>query len=130
MDLAEFRQYCLSKSHATESTPFGPDVLVFKVEGKMFALAALDEVPTTANLKCDPDLALDLRDRYEQVRPGYHMNKKYWNTVEIEGGIPDAELLRMIDHSYDLVAKRLRKPRAKVEARSRRNAAPARRAPR
>ena len=64
MDLAQFREYCLSKYRATESTPFGPDVIVFKVGGKMFALAALDEVPTTVNLKCDPDLALDLRDRY------------------------------------------------------------------
>jgi predicted DNA-binding protein (MmcQ/YjbR family) len=127
MDLAQFREYCLSKADATESTPFGPDVLVFKVSGKMFALATLDEVPTTVNLKCDPDLALELRDRYEQVRPGYHMNKKHWNTVEIEGGIPDAEVRKMIDHSYDLVAKSLPKPRAKVAARSRRNSAAARR---
>jgi hypothetical protein len=65
---------------------------------------SLDGVPATANLKCDPDLALDLRDRYEQVRPGYHMNKKHWNTVEIEG-LPDVELRKMIDHSYDLVAQ-------------------------
>ena len=107
MDLAEFREYCLSKPDATEGTPFGPDVIVFKVAGKMFALAAFDEVPTTVNLKCDPDLALDLRDRYEQVRPGYHMNKKHWNTVEIESGIPDVELRRMIDHSYELVVESL-----------------------
>jgi predicted DNA-binding protein (MmcQ/YjbR family) len=122
MDLAQFREYCLSKSHATESMPFGPDVIVFKIGGKMFALAALDEVPTTVNLKCDPDLALGLRDRYEQVTPGYHMNKRHWNTVEIEKGIPDAELRKMIDHSYDLVASSLPKPRVKVAARSRRNA--------
>ena len=109
MDLAEFREYCLTKPSATEGTPFGPDVLVFKVGGKMFALAALDEVPTTVNLKCDPELALDLRDRYEQVRPGYHMNKKHWNTVEIEGGISAVELRRMIDHSYELVVERLPK---------------------
>ena len=109
MDLAEFREYCLTKPGATEDTPFGPDVLVFKVGGKMFALAALDAVPTTVNLKCDPDLALDLRDRYEQVRPGYHMSKKHWNTVEIEGGIPAVELRRMIDYSYDLVVKSLPK---------------------
>jgi predicted DNA-binding protein (MmcQ/YjbR family) len=64
-------------------------------------------VPTTVNLKCDPDLALDLRDRYEQVRPGYHMNKKHWNTVEIDSGIPYAELREVIDHSYELVVKRL-----------------------
>jgi predicted DNA-binding protein (MmcQ/YjbR family) len=110
MDLAEFREYCLTKAGATEGTPFGPDVLVFKVGGKMFALAVLDEVPTTVNLKCDPDLALDLRDRYEQVRPGYHMNKKHWNTIEIEGGILAVELRRMIDHSYELVVNNL--PRA------------------
>jgi predicted DNA-binding protein (MmcQ/YjbR family) len=127
MDLAQFREYCLSKSRATESTPFGPDVLVFKIRGKMFALAALDEVPITANLKCDPDLALELRDRYEQVTPGYHMNKRHWNTVEIEGGIPDTELRKMIDHSHDLVAKGLPRPKAKVAARSRRNATAARR---
>ncbi len=93
----------------------------------MFALAALDEVPTTVNLKCDPNLALDLRDRYEQVRPGYHMNKKHWNTVEIESGIPDAELRQMIDHSYDLVIKGLPKFMAKVGARSRRSSTAARR---
>ena len=107
MDLAKFREYCLSKPKATEGTPFGPDVLVFKVGGKMFALASLDEIPTTVNLKCDPDLALELRDRYEQVRPGYHMNKKHWNTIDIEAGIPDGEIQKMIDHSYELVAKRL-----------------------
>jgi len=109
MDLAQFREYCLSKPHATEGTPFGPDVLVFKVRGKMFALAALEEVPTTVNLKCDPDLALELRDRYEQIQPGYHMNKKHWNTVEIESGIPDAEVREMIDHSYGLVTQSLSK---------------------
>jgi|SRR5882724_847989 len=109
MELSDFREYCLSKPRATEGMPFGPDVLVFKVAGKMFALAALNELPPTVNLKCDPDLALDLRDRYEQVRPGYHMNKKHWNTVAIEGGIPVVELRRMIDHSYELVVERLPK---------------------
>jgi predicted DNA-binding protein (MmcQ/YjbR family) len=107
MDLEAFRDYCLKKAAATESTPFGEGVLVFKVGGKMFALAALDEVPSTVNLKCDPDLALELRDRYEQVRPGYHMNKKHWNTVELDSGVPDAELRKMIDHYYELVVKRL-----------------------
>jgi predicted DNA-binding protein (MmcQ/YjbR family) len=124
VDLANFREYCLAKRAAVEETPFGPDVLVFKVNGKMFALAALDEMPTIANLKCDPDLALELRDRYEQVTPGYHMNKKHWNSVEIESGIPDAELRKMIDHSYDLVAKIT----AKVAARSHQSATGARRA--
>ena len=116
MDLASFREYCLSKGGANESTPFGDDVLVLKVAGKIFALAPLDEVPTTANLKCDPDLALELRDRYEQVHPGYHMNKKHWNTVELDSGIPDTELRKMIDHSYELVIKRLPKAaRAKLQ---------------
>ena len=124
MDAVEFREYCLTKPNATEGTPFGETVLVFKVAGKMFALMSLDEVPATTNLKCDPDLALDLRDRYEQVRPGYHMNKKHWNTVEIKGGIPEAELRKMIDHSYDLVvqslprAKRSTKPRVAAPRRS------------
>ncbi len=115
MDLAQFREYCLRKPRAGEGTPFGPDVLVFKVGGKMFALAVLDEIPTTVNLKCDPDWALYLRDRYEQVRPAYHMNKKHWNTVELDSGIPDTELRKMIDHSYELVVKSLPKAaRAKL----------------
>ena len=128
MDLEQFREYCLTKPGASEETPFGPDVLVSKVGGKIFALAALDEVPPTVNLKCDPDLALDLRDRYEQVKAGYHMNKKHWNTVEIESGIPDIELRKMIDHSYKLVIERLPKSKAKIGARSRRSSTVARRA--
>jgi len=115
MDLEQFREYCLNKPEVTEGTPFGADVLVFKVAGKMFALASLDEFPTTVNLKCDPDLALEFRDRYEQVRPGYHMNKKHWNTVVIDSGLPDRELVKMIDHSYELVVKGLPKTvRAKL----------------
>ena len=113
MDLESFREYCLRKPGATEGTPFGPDVLVFKVGGKIFALASLDDVPARANLKCDPDLALELRDRYEQVTAGYHMNKKHWNTVEIESGIPDIELRKMIDHSYELVVNSLPKSKRK-----------------
>jgi predicted DNA-binding protein (MmcQ/YjbR family) len=109
MNLVQFRDYCLSKSGASESAPFGEETIVFKVSGKIFALASLDDVPARANLKCDPDLALELRDRYEEVRPGYHMNKKHWNTVEIEGGIPEVELRKMIDHSYELVVKSLPK---------------------
>jgi len=127
MDLTQFREYCLNKARATESTPFGPDVLVFKVGGKMFALAALDEMPTRVNLKCDPDLALELRDRYEQVTPGYHMNKRHWNTVEIESGVPDAEVRKMVDDSYNLVARTLPKSTAKVAARSRRSSTAVRR---
>jgi predicted DNA-binding protein (MmcQ/YjbR family) len=111
MNIEVFREYCLGKPAATEDTPFGPDNIVFKVEGKMFALAALDEVPPAVNLKCDPDLALELRDRYAQVRPGYHMNKKHWNTVELDGVIPGKEIRKMVDHSYDLVVKSLPKSR-------------------
>jgi predicted DNA-binding protein (MmcQ/YjbR family) len=103
MQVDGFREYCLTKRGATEGSPFGPDNLVFKVAGKMFALLALDEIPPAANLKCDPDQALELRDRYEEVTPGYHMNKKHWNTVQLVGGIPEAEVRRMIDHSYELV---------------------------
>jgi predicted DNA-binding protein (MmcQ/YjbR family) len=95
------------KGAVEETTPFGPDHIVFKVAGKMFALAALDEVPSAVNLKCDPDFALELRDRYEQVRPGYHMNKKHWNTVVLDGVIPDQEIRAMIDQSYNLVVKSL-----------------------
>lgn len=109
MDAVLFRARCLAKVEATEGTPFGDDVLVFKVSGKMFALLAPDEVPPTANLKCDPDHALALRDRYEQVRPGYHMSKKHWNTVDLESGIPERELQAMIDHSYQLVIASLPK---------------------
>jgi predicted DNA-binding protein (MmcQ/YjbR family) len=115
MNLETFREHCLSKSAATEDTPFGPDDIVFKVQGKMFAIAALMEVPPRVNLKCDPDLALELRDRYEQVTPGYHMNKKHWNTVVLDGVIPEREVTKMIDHSYDLVVQSLPKTkRAKL----------------
>lgn len=106
MNLEDFREYCLTKADATEGTPFGEDTIVFKVAGKIFALASLDEVPPRVNLKCDPERALDLRDRYEEVQPGYHMNKKHWNTVALTGKIPEAELRALIDHSYELVAPR------------------------
>jgi len=119
MDLAAFREYCLRKRGATEGTPFGETVLVFKVAGKIFALAALDEIPATLNLKCDPALAL--RDRYEQVQPGYHMNKKHWNTVEIDSGVPEAELRKMIEHSYVLVVRALPKAQRDQLARQKRS---------
>ena len=107
MDLEQFREYCLSKGIATESMPFGEGVLVFKVAGKIFALAALDEIPATVNLKCDPDLALALRDRYEQVQPGYHMNKKHWNTIIVDGTLSSGQIREMIDESYTLVVRSL-----------------------
>lgn len=113
MNVESFREYCLSKPGATEDTPFGPEDIVFKVAGKMFAIVALMEVPPRVNLKCDPDLALELRDRYEQVQPGYHMNKKHWNTVVLDGVIPEKEIGKMIDDSYDLVLQSL--PKAKRE---------------
>jgi predicted DNA-binding protein (MmcQ/YjbR family) len=111
VNIESFREYCLKKPGTVETTPFGPDDIVFKVEGKVFAIAALMDVPTRVNLKCDPDLALELRDRYEQVIPGYHMNKKHWNTVVLDGVIPEREITTMIDHSYELVVQSL--PKAK-----------------
>src|SRR3954469_18582368 len=114
MQADTFRTYCLKKPGVFESTPFGPDNVVFKVGGKMFALLALDEVPTAVNLKCDPDRALELRDRYEQVQPGYHMNKKHWNTVVLDGVVPDKEVRDMIDHSYDLVVQSLPKKKKRL----------------
>lgn len=119
MDLETFREYCLTKTGASEDTPFGPDALVFKVAGKMFALASLDDVPPRVNLKCDPDLALEWRDRYEAVRPGYHMNKKHWNTIELSGEVPAAEIRQMIDHSYPRVLASLPKKRRESLARIR-----------
>jgi predicted DNA-binding protein (MmcQ/YjbR family) len=114
MNAESFRAHCLSKSAATEGTPFGPEDIVFKVAGKMFAILALEEVPPRVNLKCDPDLALELRDRYEQVEPGYHMNKKHWNTVVLDGVIPDQEIRKMIDHSYELVVESLPEKKRKA----------------
>jgi len=100
----------MSRPGAGEDMPFGDSVVVFKVAGKMFGLLSLDEIPPTINLKCDPDRALHLRDTYPAVQPGYHMNKKHWNTITADGSIPRTELLALIDHSYDLVVAGL--PRA------------------
>jgi predicted DNA-binding protein (MmcQ/YjbR family) len=99
----------LSKKGVEEGLPFGPDVLVFKVMGKMFALTRLDSEAFTANLKCDPGRAMELRERHHQIQPGYHMNKKHWNTVHFDDGLEEPLLLELIDHSYDLVAASLRK---------------------
>ena len=109
MDIETFRQYCLAKPATTEGLPFGNDTLVFKVAGKLFALAGMDAIPPTVNLKCDPQRALELRDRYLAVRPGYHMNKRHWNTVELESDLTDEELRELIDHSYALVVEGLPK---------------------
>lgn len=102
MDIVSIREYCISKKGVTESFPFGDDTLVFKKRGKIFALANL-EGDLTLNLKCDPDFALELREKYSSVIPGYHMNKKHWNTVLIDGSVPDIELCSWIDHSYEIV---------------------------
>lgn len=107
MTLASVIRYCLRKKGAVEDYPFGPEVCVMKVGGKMFALFGITARPLGINLKCDPFLAMDLRERYAAVEPGYHMNKVHWNTVTLDGSIPRRELLAMIDHSYDLVLKSL-----------------------
>lgn len=103
MNLESFREYCLSKPATTEEMPFGPETLVFKVAGKMFALTGLESYPVTANLKCDPQRAIELREEYTSITPGYHMNKQHWNTVELESGLPLSLIEELIDHSYDLV---------------------------
>lgn len=105
----EVLEACTALPGAIEDYPFGDEVAVFKVGGKMFALVMLSGTPGTVNLKCDPDLALELRARYEAVRPGYHMNKRHWNTVELDGSVEPDELLGMIEDSYDLVVATLPK---------------------
>ncbi|MEO6130718.1 MAG: MmcQ/YjbR family DNA-binding protein [Saprospiraceae bacterium] len=104
MNIETFRKHCMSLQGVEETLPFGPDTLVYKVYGKVFALTGLDEAEFSVNLKCDPDRAIDLRDEYpDAVLPGWHMNKKHWNTVYFEGRIADKLLLELIDHSYKLV---------------------------
>jgi predicted DNA-binding protein (MmcQ/YjbR family) len=102
MDVISLREYCIKKKNATESFPFGEDTLVFKVNEKIFALVNLDG-DLTINLKCEPGYAIELRERHSSVIPGYHMNKKHWNTVLIDGSVPDKEIFSWIDDSYDLV---------------------------
>jgi len=104
MNIEYFREYCLSKKGTSESFPFDESTLVFKVMDKMFALTALDRLPTQINLKCDPEYALELRDTYDgDIIPGYHMSKKHWNTVMLESDLEEQLILSLIDHSYDLV---------------------------
>ena len=113
MQIDAFRDHCLAKPAVTEGFPFGEQTLVFKVAGKMFALLGLDAIPPTVNLKCDPERALELREAYEDVRPGYHMNKRHWNTVVLRGDVPAETVRQLADHSYDLVVMGLtRKARA------------------
>jgi predicted DNA-binding protein (MmcQ/YjbR family) len=107
MDYVTARKYFLGKPEAGEDFPFYPDVAVFKVKGKMFATLSSEDGLARCNLKCDPDEAVMLRDIFDAVKPGYHMNKRHWNTVLLDGSIPAGELERMIDNSYALVVKKL-----------------------
>ncbi len=110
MNIEEFREYCLSKKGVTESFPFDEKTLVFKVLSKMFALTGLERQPPAANLKCDPERAIELREEYDGIiLPGYHMSKKHWNTVVFDSRLPREVLLELIDHSYELVVKKLPK---------------------
>jgi predicted DNA-binding protein (MmcQ/YjbR family) len=105
----EVLDLCASRPEAVEDYPFGDGVAVFKVGGRMFALVPLDDGPVRVNLKCDPDLALELRAVYPAVRPGYHQNKRHWNTVELDGSIDEDEVRDMVDNSYELVLRGLPK---------------------
>jgi predicted DNA-binding protein (MmcQ/YjbR family) len=105
VNLESFRLYCLNKDNVSEEFPFGEDTLVFKVNGKIFAITDI-ETFEGINLKCDPEKAIQLREQYDAVQPGYHMNKKHWNTIAIDGSVSDKLLKEWIDHSYELVAGR------------------------
>lgn len=106
----ELRDFCLSFNDVVEDFPFRPETSVFKVAGKMFALSTLDARPLTVNLKCEPELAVQLRERHPQIVPGWHMNKRHWNTVTVDGGLPDRMVRELVEDSYDLVVAGL--PRA------------------
>jgi predicted DNA-binding protein (MmcQ/YjbR family) len=109
MNKRKLMDYLIGKQSAKPGYPFGPGTLVFKVGGKMFALLAEDEKPWTMNLKADPDDALALRAAYPSIMPGYHMNKRYWNTIILDGSLPDPLIRELIDQSYDLVVRGLTK---------------------
>ncbi|MBE0539294.1 MAG: MmcQ/YjbR family DNA-binding protein [Ignavibacterium sp.] len=109
MNVETISQYCLSKKGAVEDFPFDEETLVFKVGGKMFALIPLEKIPLQINLKCDPEKAIELREQYEDIQPGWHMSKKYWNTIILDGNIRWVDLKEWIDHSYDEVLKKLKK---------------------
>jgi predicted DNA-binding protein (MmcQ/YjbR family) len=110
MDLDVLRNHCLSKSGAAEGYPFGPGVLVMKVGGKIFAIIAEDAEPLQVSLKCDPEIAIALRKKHPAVGPGYHLNKRHWNTVTLDGSVSGRRLFEWVDDSYDLVVDSL--PRA------------------
>ncbi len=109
MNIEELRDYCLSKKGVEECFPFGEDTFVYKVMGKMFLLVGSDAHPLEANMKCDPDKAIELRDNFSCVQPGYHMNKKHWNTVVFDGSVSRKQLEEWIDDSYNLVVESLPK---------------------
>ena len=109
MNIETLREYCLSKPGAEETLPFGPDTLVYKVNGKIFLLTGLDEVQLSFNVKCDPDKAIELREEFPCVLPGYHMNKKHWNTIVVDGSVSTKQLKEWVDHSYELVAGKKKK---------------------
>lgn len=103
------RDHCLALPETTESFPFGDDTLVFKVAGKMFALIGLERLPRFVNLKCDPEYAIELREQYEGITPGYHMHKKQWNSVLLDGSVPSTLVHSLVDDSYRLVVAGLKK---------------------
>jgi len=107
MTFRDLYDHCMSKPAAEETFPFGEDVLVFKVAGKMFALTNTERLPLSVSLKCDPEHAIQLRERFAAVQPGYHLNKAHWNSVDLDGSIPDEEVRRWIDDSYALVLQGL-----------------------
>lgn len=109
MNIEQFLDYCLSKPFVTQDFPFGPETLVLRVHGKIFALTGLDDAEFKVNLKCDPDWALELRGEHDEIQPGYHMNKKHWNTVHFDGTLGNKLLKELIDKSYDLVYQSLPK---------------------
>ena len=108
MNVEEFREYCIAKKGVSEELPFGPDTLVYKVVGKIFALTGLDNEVFTVNLKCNPDRAIELREEFNYILPGFHMSKIHWNTVNAEF-CPTKLMKELIDHSYDLVLSSLTK---------------------
>lgn len=110
MNFAAAKNYLLSKPEVKEDYPFGSDVLVPKIKGKMFATLSMNNGVANMNLKCNPNQAQELRDLFSAIKPGYHMNKRHWNTVVLDGSIPKGEIERLIDHSYTLVVKKLKKP--------------------
>lgn len=109
MNVEELRAYCLSKQDVEESFPFGEQTLVFKVSDKIFALMALNAEPLSINLKCNPEKAIEFREQHPAVEPGYHMNKKHWNTVTIDGSVNNELIRDWVDHSYDLIIDQLPK---------------------